>query len=208
MIVHWLYRACRLLSFTACEWLSFKIVQHPCPQSGPTTLESLHASTNRRDAGPRSTHGPTISQCFCHHPCIDVLVSPIVPKFSSDYRLFLRGALNLHISVRSLSLVWVSCQQCRAVVTMHLLGCNAMLQILGRQLKGTPWYLHGTFHHDSLEAQPDTHTVQPWLCGRSQPRSQPLPTLAGDLAGLSSYLSCKIVWCDSGNFGQEMSHKD
>ena len=41
MIVHWLYRACRLLSFTACEWLSFKIVQHPCPQSGPNTLEAF-----------------------------------------------------------------------------------------------------------------------------------------------------------------------
>ena len=41
MIDHLLYRACRLLSFAAYEWLSFEINQHPCPLSGPTTQEGF-----------------------------------------------------------------------------------------------------------------------------------------------------------------------
>ena len=91
-----------------------------------------HASTNRRNAGPRSTQGPTISQCFCHHPCNDVLVSPTVLTFSPEYRIFLRCAWNLHeCSAHSR---WSgSAVSNVAQETMHLLGCNAMLQILGRQ---------------------------------------------------------------------------
>ncbi len=41
MIVHLPYRACRLLSFAAYEWLSFKITHHPCLLPGPTTQEGF-----------------------------------------------------------------------------------------------------------------------------------------------------------------------
>ena len=57
---------------------------------------------------------------------------------------------------------------------------------------------------------PSRHAHPPTLAAWPFAAKGHSPFLAGDLAGLGYHLTstCKIIGCDSGNFGQEMSHKD
>ena len=103
MIVHLLYRACRLLSLAGCQRtngfnLNHPAAPYPCLVPTPqSTLCTVHASTNRRDAGPRSTPGgPQIPNVFVITLAMICLYLLQDSYFPPIYRIFFRGAWNLH----------------------------------------------------------------------------------------------------------------
>ena len=102
MIVHLLYRACRLLSFAAYEWLSFRICHYPCTLSGPTTQEGFTrqpiVGTMAHDplTGPQFTNVFVITLAMMYLYLLPYPNSPAIIEYSSVVH---GRAWNLHMSV-------------------------------------------------------------------------------------------------------------
>ena len=96
MIVQLLYRACRLLSFAVYEWLSSKVINHPSSLSGPTTQEGFTRQPIVGMLAHDPLKGPQIPNVFVITLAMLCLYLLLYSQFSSDYRIFLRGAWNLH----------------------------------------------------------------------------------------------------------------
>ena len=99
----------------AYEWLHSQPSRDPLSLSGAhPPKHSMHCSRVNQSSGRWPTihsRGPTNSQCFCHHPCNDVLVSPtathvflrVIEYSSVVHRTCMSGPL-------SLVGLWISCQ--------------------------------------------------------------------------------------------------
>lgn len=104
MIVHLLYRACRLLSFAAYEWLSFEFIHHPCLLSGPTTQEGFTRQPIVGLLAQDPLKGPQFPSVFVITLAMIYLYLLLYSYFppSIEYSSVVHGTC---MSVRSLSLV-------------------------------------------------------------------------------------------------------
>ena len=161
------------------------------------TICTVLASTNRRDAGPRSTPGaPQIPNVFVITLAMMYLYLLQDSYFPPIYRIFFRGAWNLHDwlarSGWSLGQLSVNVAQGQCICW----GCNAMFPNTGSRLlnvyNGYFSCVRSTFHHSRSEVRHDRtrHTVEGGerLCCLVL-LAKATPSLAGDLASrLSVYV--------------------